>query len=69
MKLRFPVFILLLGIFIFLGEEKVNMAVIETRIGGEMDSTNVFPYPVATGIISIGINYVYILGDTIKKIA
>jgi folylpolyglutamate synthase len=49
--------------------EKYNVAVIKTKIGGEMDSTNVFPHPVATGITSIGLDHVHILGDTVKKIA
>jgi folylpolyglutamate synthase len=68
MKPRFPGFMTLLGISIFL-EEEVDVAVIETGIGGETDSTNVFPHPVATGITSIGIDHVHVLGDTVEKIA
>ena len=45
-----------------------GIIVLKTRMGGEMDSTNIFPYPIAISIISIGINYVYILGNTIKEI-
>ncbi|PMD55294.1 Mur ligase [Hyaloscypha bicolor E] len=67
MKPRFPAFMSLLGISIFL--EEVDVAVIETGMGGEMDSTNVFPHPVATGITSIGIDHVHVLGDTVEKIA
>jgi folylpolyglutamate synthase/dihydropteroate synthase len=65
--LRFFIFILLLGIFIFL-EIVVNIAIIETGIGGEIDLINVFSYLVAIGIISIRIDYIYILRDIIKKI-
>jgi folylpolyglutamate synthase len=49
--------------------EKDDVMVIETGMGGEMDSTNVFPHPIATGITSIGIDHVYVLGDTVEKIA
>lgn len=64
---RFPAFMSLLGISIFL--EKADVAILETGMGGEMDSTNVFPRPVATGITSIGIDHVHVLGDTVEKIA
>jgi folylpolyglutamate synthase/dihydropteroate synthase len=49
--------------------EKDDVMVIETGIRGEMDSSNVFPHPIATSITSIRIDYVHVLKDTVKKIA
>lgn len=65
---RRPAFMSLLGINIF-KELKADVVILETGMGGEMDSTNVFPHPVATGITSIGIDHVHVLGDTVEKIA
>ncbi|PHH63329.1 hypothetical protein CDD81_6103 [Ophiocordyceps australis] len=50
-------------------QEGVDTAVYETGIGGEFDATNLVQRPVATGITSLGIDHVYLLGDTIAKIA
>ncbi len=60
----------LLGIDIFMDKaEKYDVVVFETGMGGEMDSTNVFPRPVATGITSIGLDHVHLLRNTVEKIA
>jgi folylpolyglutamate synthase len=67
---RSPSFMSLLGIDIFMDKaEKYDVAILETGMGGEMDSTNVFPHPVATGITSIGLDHVHVLGNTVEKIA
>ncbi|OAP62254.1 hypothetical protein AYL99_04457 [Fonsecaea erecta] len=49
--------------------EKVDVAVIECGIGGAYDSTNVFEAPAVTGITSLGIDHVGMLGSTIGEIA
>lgn len=49
--------------------EGVDAAVIECGIGGEYDSTNILDKPVVTGITSLGIDHVAILGGTIGEIA
>lgn len=49
--------------------EGVDAAIIECGIGGEYDSTNIIVSPVVTGITSLGIDHVAMLGDTIDKIA
>ena len=49
--------------------EGVDVAVYETGIGGEFDATNVVEAPAATGISTLGIDHVYVLGDTVDKIA
>ncbi|QYS97063.1 Folylpolyglutamate synthase [Trichoderma simmonsii] len=50
-------------------QEGVEVAVYETGIGGEYDSTNLVSSPVASGISTLGIDHVAILGDTVEKIA
>lgn len=49
--------------------EGVDAAVIECGIGGEYDSTNIIVQPVVTGITSLGIDHVAVLGSTIEEIA
>ncbi|KAL6701787.1 Mur ligase [Trichoderma pleuroticola] len=50
-------------------QEGVEVAVYETGIGGEYDSTNLVESPAASGISTLGIDHVAILGDTVEKIA
>lgn len=64
----YPGFLALLTLYIFLSE-KVDVAILETGVGGERDSTNVFPCPVATGITTIGLDHVNVLGHTLEEIA
>lgn len=45
-----------------------DVAVIETGLGGRLDSTNVVR-PIAAGVSSIGIDHVEYLGDTLEEIA
>ena len=48
--------------------EHVDVAVIETGLGGRLDSTNVLQ-PVAAIVTSIGLDHTDLLGDTIEQIA
>ncbi|OJD22911.1 hypothetical protein ACJ73_05737 [Blastomyces percursus] len=64
----YPGFLALLAIYIFIHEE-VDVAVIETGIGGETDSTNVFRSPVVTGITTIDLDHLGTLGSSIEEIA
>lgn len=49
--------------------EKVDVAIIECGIGGRFDTTNVINRPVVTGITSLGIDHVGMLGSTLPEIA
>ncbi|KAI4217455.1 MAG: hypothetical protein LQ351_000050 [Letrouitia transgressa] len=49
--------------------EGVDTAIIECGIGGEYDSTNIITSPSVTGITSLGIDHVAMLGNTIEEIA
>lgn len=48
--------------------EKVDIAIIETGLGGRLDSTNVIT-PLLSVITNIGYDHMDILGDTLSKIA
>lgn len=50
-------------------QEGVDVAVYETGIGGEYDATNLVQRPVASGISALGIDHVFVLGDTVEQIA
>ncbi len=54
--------------FQYFSEEKVDLAVIETGLGGRLDSTNVIT-PELSIITNISFDHVALLGDTIEKIA
>jgi len=47
----------------------VDATILEVGIGGLYDCTNVIPKPLATGVASLGIDHVFILGNTIGQIA
>src|SRR5690606_7275980 len=48
--------------FRYFAEEQVDIAVIETGLGGRLDSTNVIT-PVASLITNIGFDHMYLLGN------
>lgn len=48
---------------------KVDATILEVGIGGGGDSTNVVPKPVVTGITTLGMDHVAVLGGTIEAIA
>lgn len=54
--------------FDWLAKREVDLAVIETGLGGRLDSTNVLTPRVAT-VTSIGLDHADLLGDTLEAIA
>lgn len=64
----YPRFLTLLALHVFL-QEQVDASVLEVGLGGRYDPTNVVPRPLATGITSIGIDHVRMLGSTAEEIA
>lgn len=54
--------------FAWFAENNVDIAVIETGLGGRLDSTNVIT-PVLSVITNIGFDHMNILGDSIEQIA
>lgn len=54
--------------FQFFKEEKIDIAIIETGMGGRLDSTNLVQ-PLLSVITNIGMDHMQFLGDTPEKIA
>jgi dihydrofolate synthase/folylpolyglutamate synthase len=54
--------------FAHFADEKVDVAVVETGLGGRLDSTNVLT-PAVCGLTSISMDHMHQLGNTLSKIA
>ena len=52
----------------YFASEKVDVAIMEVGMGGLLDSTNVC-HPILTGITTIGLDHVALLGDSLEAIA
>lgn len=54
--------------FDYFAQQQVDIAIIETGLGGRLDSTNIIT-PILSVITNIGYDHMNILGDTLEKIA
>ena len=54
--------------FDYFAEQKVDIAIIETGLGGRLDSTNIIT-PELSVITNIGLDHMNLLGDSLEKIA
>ena len=54
--------------FKYFADEKVDVAVVETGLGGRLDATNIVT-PLVSVITGIGLDHTEVLGDTVEKIA
>src|SRR5690606_23087093 len=54
--------------FHYFAEQQVDIAIIETGLGGRLDSTNVI-HPILSLITNISLDHVHILGNTLEEIA
>ncbi|PMD32236.1 FolC bifunctional protein [Hyaloscypha variabilis F] len=61
-------YLTLMSYHVFL-QEGVDAAIYEVGMGGEFDSTNIVDHPAVTGISTLGIDHVAVLGKTIEEIA
>lgn len=50
-------------------KERVDVAIYETHLGGEYDATNIVGRPIVTGVTTIGMDHVKLLGPSIENIA
>lgn len=55
--------------FKWFADQKVDVAVIETGLGGRLDSTNILEKPDLTVVTSIGLDHMALLGNTLAQIA
>ena len=53
----------------FFAQSKCDIVVLETGMGGRLDSTNVIENPLCSVITNIGLDHTRELGDTVEKIA
>ena len=61
-------YLTLMSFHVFL-QEGIDVAIYETGIGGQFDSTNIVEHPACTGITKLDLDHTYILGETIEEIA
>lgn len=54
--------------FTYFAQQEIEMAIIETGLGGRLDSTNII-LPELSVITNIGLDHTEFLGDTLQKIA
>lgn len=55
--------------FLYFADKGCDLVVLETGLGGRLDSTNIIKNPLAAVITAVGYDHTAILGDTIEKIA
>jgi len=55
--------------FLYFRDEKVDLAILETGLGGRLDATNVIAKPLAVAITPISREHTALLGDTLEEIA
>lgn len=55
--------------FVYFAEKNCDLVVLETGIGGRLDSTNVISTPEVAVVTSIGLDHMGMLGNTIEDIA
>ncbi|MDD5491241.1 MAG: bifunctional folylpolyglutamate synthase/dihydrofolate synthase [bacterium] len=55
--------------YIYFDREKVDVAIIETGMGGRLDATNVLKSPLVSVITNVDYDHTEYLGNTLKKIA
>jgi len=55
--------------FLYFSNQKVDVAVIETGLGGRLDSTNIISSPLLTIITSVSLDHTNFLGSSLKQIA
>ena len=55
--------------FYHFAQHEVDVAIIETGLGGRLDATNVLEHPLASVVTSIGYDHMAQLGNTLEEIA
>ncbi len=55
--------------FVYFYEEKCDIVVLETGLGGRLDATNIIENPIVSVITGIGLDHTAVLGQTTEKIA
>lgn len=54
---------------LYMKEQKADLVILETGMGGRLDSTNMIPPPVVSVITGIGLEHTEYLGNTVEAVA
>lgn len=54
---------------LYYAETNCDIVVLETGLGGRLDSTNIIPCPLVSVIASVSLDHMAVLGDTVSEIA
>ncbi len=54
--------------FLYFSQNKIDVAVLETGLGGRFDATNIIPEPLVSVVTKISLDHTAVLGDTISQI-
>ena len=65
---RYLQLLFLLAIDVFANQD-IDVAIIETHMGGQHDATNVIPRPVVTAVTSLTEDHIHLLGPNLESIA
>lgn len=60
---------LTVGAFAYFADKKVDLAILETGLGGRLDCTNVVPRPAVCALTSISMDHMSMLGHSLSAIA
>lgn len=55
--------------FLYFAQEQADIVVLETGIGGSVDSTNIIALPLVSVITAVSMDHMVLLGNTIQEIA
>lgn len=55
--------------FNYFQQEAIDIAILETGLGGRLDATNIIKDPLISIITSIGFDHCEILGESLEQIA
>jgi dihydrofolate synthase/folylpolyglutamate synthase len=55
--------------FLYMEKEQVDFLILETGMGGRLDATNVIKSPICSVIVSVSLDHMQYLGNTLKEIA
>ncbi len=61
--------ILTAACFLMIQRENVDVAVIETGLGGRYDTSNILPHPLVSVITPLGMDHMKLLGNSLSEIA
>ena len=59
----------MIAAFLAFRDAQVDLAIVEVGLGGRLDATNVLEAPIASALVSVGLDHCAFLGNTLEAIA